>query len=947
MNIYPRSKKLVLILLQLLIGSIFIQNCGGNNSRLTNSWKTIFANQSIIYSFNDSKIILTSKSNEAYKVHIERKKITGTSNLIKPVSPLYSIEIEPLKYTKGASKIATFQVSLILNKKMINNRATKILNDILVFNENSTIATPINYTFNSKENSYNFIISSKENNKINFFLAQNAIDSLFEPYCNNDVCISPYGLNYPIIEKQPIKLTFNKPIPNNIIQNIKNIEIFIDTKKVYNGILKTSFNLPGTTSGLHILSIVFNTKHPILKNFFVDKILSSTTFFLVQKNNNFQLNEYKELLYRYSPILELGNIKTVSYLQDKLKDWYGLYKEELYIPICLEDLPIYTQGYMTLNTASVDNLPFWLNKNDNYKLLFGVVYNYKFYPTKLKYLWEFPSVATGLCFNKNEFKKILTTFLYNLLSIKYVPLKSYFYYVEYTSNNSKLFSPFTFPNGAQFLVKSILKGSCIYANVKADKDFIYLQYWFYYPYDPKTPNKVTAKLFAQHIGDNEFLEVVLDKKSLKPLWVFFAHHNDDQKFAYLDPNTGKPLFIWNDLGFGTSQGIGGCIVSWEKVHKVNTHPIAYVALGSHGLYPRKGFYAVDDPHLDFNSNNFNIDLFEFAGNGEHLIYNRQEFNSIEAIDNIIGLNTNTKFLLSPLSSYGENIFKACIQRDVRFFPYSSFYLNLNKTKCFIKLPDNSQNYDYKFNNIKLKVANNYCRSIIVDNNLFPDKGIFKKLDKKIDGSYVTISGILDLNNRKSLEFLGFLKDETFKLLINWDYPNSTEWDLITSDTISSLEDYPFEASHTYDNPSKNEYTIALRFVVKGAYVDKYIKIQLSNNNNNNCSKVSYKIFFEWLNNTSTVTISPFFNISSIADCKVIDLIWSEDEDYIVYMNCTDINNGSNYTLRLSHLVDPQLIRIMGIGDYDFMNVEKCYSNVGFEFFKLSNNNTEIFFEPGY
>lgn len=126
----------------------------------------------------------------------------------------------------------------------------------------------------------------------------------------------------------------------------------------------------------------------------------------------------------------------------------------------------------------------------------------------------------------------------------------------------------------------------VFENVKWKE--ILINYHFYYTYDPKNG---TAKkdVLPAHIFDRESMTVVLRSTSKQPLYVYYGAHLPTQTMAQLGSD-GKVLQSWLT---------GRTRVNWEDkykpevgVNKFETHPIPAIALGSHGVYPKVGNYAV-------------------------------------------------------------------------------------------------------------------------------------------------------------------------------------------------------------------------------------------------------------------------------------------------------------------------------------------------------------------
>ena len=93
----------------------------------------------------------------------------------------------------------------------------------------------------------------------------------------------------------------------------------------------------------------------------------------------------------------------------------------------------------------------------------------------------------------------------------------------------------------------------VYGAASRRGSWIVLQYWFFYAYDAYSPTVPAGRFWQVHEGDWEAATVLLDR-------------------------TGTPLLA------GYSQHSRGVRRAWEKVPKRGTHPLDYVALGSHANY---------------------------------------------------------------------------------------------------------------------------------------------------------------------------------------------------------------------------------------------------------------------------------------------------------------------------------------------------------------------------
>lgn len=126
----------------------------------------------------------------------------------------------------------------------------------------------------------------------------------------------------------------------------------------------------------------------------------------------------------------------------------------------------------------------------------------------------------------------------------------------------------------------------VFENVKWNE--ILINYHFFYSYDPKN-GTADKEALPSHIFDRESMTVVLRGTSKQPLYVFYGAHLPTQTMAQLGPDN-RPLQSWLT---------GRTFVNWsdkmdpkKEVIKFESHPIPALALGSHGVYPKPGRYAV-------------------------------------------------------------------------------------------------------------------------------------------------------------------------------------------------------------------------------------------------------------------------------------------------------------------------------------------------------------------
>ena len=94
-----------------------------------------------------------------------------------------------------------------------------------------------------------------------------------------------------------------------------------------------------------------------------------------------------------------------------------------------------------------------------------------------------------------------------------------------------------------------------------------LQYWVWYAWDVYSPTVPPGELWQVHEGDWEVVSVVVDA-------------------------AGRPLVV------GYSEHGKGVRRDWAKAPKQATHPLSYVALGSHANYPSPGTHPFDPRVVD-------------------------------------------------------------------------------------------------------------------------------------------------------------------------------------------------------------------------------------------------------------------------------------------------------------------------------------------------------------
>ncbi len=125
------------------------------------------------------------------------------------------------------------------------------------------------------------------------------------------------------------------------------------------------------------------------------------------------------------------------------------------------------------------------------------------------------------------------------------------------------------------------------------KDIFYLNYHFLYPYDSKGGDDVKTQGLtgiAAHAFDRESITVKLKltNKNFIPQSVIYGAHLPDQTMAFLDSSESVKL-KWEG---GAVEVPWDEMLQFSEVKTDNIRPRAFIAHGSHGVYPKPGMYAV-------------------------------------------------------------------------------------------------------------------------------------------------------------------------------------------------------------------------------------------------------------------------------------------------------------------------------------------------------------------
>ncbi|MBM7558190.1 leucine-rich repeat domain-containing protein [Halanaerobacter jeridensis] len=137
---------------------------------------------------------------------------------------------------------------------------------------------------------------------------------------------------------------------------------------------------------------------------------------------------------------------------------------------------------------------------------------------------------------------------------------------------------------------SLDSATIYYSFIKRDGKY-YLNYHFFYPFDPKqgTSDKPDK---AAHVYDRESMSLVFDDLNSEPESIVFGAHLDSQLMALFDEKLEREI-VWenNDK---VEEG-GRVKIPWVEAFKYKynneqIHPIVSIAKGSHALYPVPGYY---------------------------------------------------------------------------------------------------------------------------------------------------------------------------------------------------------------------------------------------------------------------------------------------------------------------------------------------------------------------
>lgn len=404
--------------------------------------------------------------------------------------------------------------------------------------------------------------------------------------------------------------------------------------------------------------------------------------------------EISDLLDTYAPYVFYGNHKKSQEFKETSKnlwDYGDEFKDgEIYFPIDIRDLVT----YFAPNFYTVESNEFIDGFNVSVGRKTSVMGNLDYeYTLKDKNIIEKTSSGSinFALFNDvsleygltRKWKPFLTEYdpEYDLVEFEGTEDEPYMAGINsstsYPDKNTSYFS----------ISKSKIYGTAYkYKYEGKDREYIFLQYYFYYPFDPKNGDDWLgiSEFISRHAGDRERLVVILEKNGINiidstPIGAYFFHHLNCQKFSYYgdDLNDDQKKFSWND-----NKESPGAYVKWINVNKTDNHPHIYIAQGSHGIYFRPGSYTVDVPYEKA--------LKEYAGGQEEKIYSTKNGNLVylPRLSQIDTINENTEFSFllfsGPVAETSrEKVvdYLSCKDLKIYFPPYDDVWYAVHKY-CF-------------------------------------------------------------------------------------------------------------------------------------------------------------------------------------------------------------------------------------------------------------------------
>lgn len=145
----------------------------------------------------------------------------------------------------------------------------------------------------------------------------------------------------------------------------------------------------------------------------------------------------------------------------------------------------------------------------------------------------------------------------------------------------------------------------IYWDSSEEGDSLYLTYYFFYAFDPKT-GTLSNPAQAAHAFDRESFTIQFLKRAegrLTPFEVTYAGHLESQSLKFNGCNNQTACSEPDERGsFNNNAELigwagGKTSISWSYINKVGKHPVIYKAKGSHAIFPTYGFYTVEPGEL--------------------------------------------------------------------------------------------------------------------------------------------------------------------------------------------------------------------------------------------------------------------------------------------------------------------------------------------------------------
>ena len=147
--------------------------------------------------------------------------------------------------------------------------------------------------------------------------------------------------------------------------------------------------------------------------------------------------------------------------------------------------------------------------------------------------------------------------------------------------------------------KGLITNTTIYWDLSEENNILYLTYYFFYAFDPKTGTNEEPG-FAAHAFDRESFTIQLIKHTdgnYHPFKATYAGHLKNQAIEFngclgedICENPDKGIF--SNAPELVSWTGGKTQLNWSEINTIGKHPVIYKAKGSHAIFPTYGFYTV-------------------------------------------------------------------------------------------------------------------------------------------------------------------------------------------------------------------------------------------------------------------------------------------------------------------------------------------------------------------